>query len=200
MVIEKYFGKLIKDYENLLSEQGIDVGLKERLVQSLDDILILSIKKHILRYHKIHLKTEFREGVVSAKIAEGLEKLFFYEEKKDGSNFLRLNKLGDYNKPLNYNLILKNVKNKKHLNRIKNILSILDLNTYQDLQREVYKRFNNQDEDRRDWKNEKEYARYLWDFRNIGKKSIDIIMLHLKKMTFDFSEKSARKVYEKGSK
>ncbi|MEK6844812.1 MAG: hypothetical protein AABX44_01000 [Nanoarchaeota archaeon] len=200
MVIEKYFGKLIKDYENLLSEQGVNGELKERLVQSLDNILILSIKKHILRYHKINLKTEFIEGVVPAKIAEGLEKLFFNDRKKENSNFLRLNKSMDYNKPLNYYIISKKVKNKKHFNRIKNILRVCDLNTYKDLQRKVYKRFNNQDEGRKDWKNEKEYARYLGYFRGMGKKSIEVIILHLKKMAFDFSEKSARKVYEKSNK
>ena len=186
--MEKYFGKLIKDYENLLVREGLDGKLKEKLVDHFIDILNVDAVCFILNTYKEEvLDKEFGNSDLSSRIMGELEKALIEEPEK---------KI----KSINYAAMFKNIKNEKHLSKVKNVLNILDLSTYQDLQREVYRCFDGQNEGMIDWKNEKEYVNYLSSFRGMGKKSIDLIISHLKKTKFSFSEKSARKAYENSGK
>ena len=186
--MEKYFGKLIKDYGNLLSKQGIDGGLQTKLIEGFKDILNVDAVCFILNTYKEEvLDKEFGNSDLSSRIMGELEKALIEEPEK---------KI----KSINYAAMFKNIKNEKHLSKVKNVLNILDLSTYQDLQREVYRCFDGQNEGMIDWKNEKEYVNYLSSFRGMGKKSIDLIISHLKKTKFSFSEKSARKAYENSGK
>ena len=100
-------------------------------------------------------------------------------------------------KPLDYNSMLKNVKNDSSSTRIKNVLKASDIKTYKDLQRECYNSFINRNGDARFWKDEKSYIYYLHSFRNFGYKGIDVLISHLKSINFDFSKESAQKVAEK---
>ena len=197
--MEKYFGKLIKDYENLLVREGLDGKLKEKLVDHFIDILNVDAVCFILNTYKEEvLDREFGDSdlsnkILSNKIMGELERALIEEpDEKIENNFL--------DKPIDYTAMFKNIKNEKHLSKVKNVLNILDLSTYQDLQREVYRCFDGQNEGMIDWKNEKEYVNYLSSFRGMGKKSIDLIISHLKKTKFSFSEKSARKAYENSGK
>src|SRR3990167_9431851 len=129
--MEKYFGKLIKDYENLLVKEELDGKLKENLVEHFKDILNVDAVNFILdTYKKGVLDREFGNGDLSNKIIGNLEKALIEEpDEKIENNFL--------DKPIDYTAIFKKIKNKRHLSKVKNVLNILNLNTYQDLQREV---------------------------------------------------------------
>lgn len=154
--MEKYFGKLIEDYEQILDNEFAD--LKKKLLGNLEIIL--------------------------------------------NGKTLQENLL---DKPINCDSILKNVKNKGFLTRITNTLKILDfsenIKTYKDLQKECYEYLTTiKDKNERSWKDEKAYSYYLQHFRNVGYKSVYLIISHLKSINFDFGYESAKKSYEKSDK
>ena len=81
--MEKYFGKLIKDYGNLLSKQGIDGGLQTKLIEGFKDILNVDAVNFILdTYKKEVLDREFGNCDLSNKIIGELEKALVEERKK----------------------------------------------------------------------------------------------------------------------
>lgn len=138
--MEKYFGKLIEDYEQILNNEFVD--FKKRILGKL-------------------------EGIINGETPQ--------------ENFL--DKLIDYNS-----------MPKGRLGRIKNVLKLNEIETYKDLQREVYEYFS---PCKRSWKDEKTYFSYLSHLRNLGDKSIDVLISHLKSINFDFSKESAKKAVEK---
>ena len=172
----------MKDYENLLTEQKIYKELKEKLIKSLKDHLSLSVK-----YYEIYLKTELGEGAVSVKIAEGLEKLLSDEEKKEHPDFLRLNNQFDYNSLFNEN---PHIIGARISNRLKR-----DIQTYNDLAKNCYDFYKNPGFK---WKDDKKaYSYYLFHLRNLGEKSIKVILSHLESINFNFSKEYAEEVFKK---
>ena len=143
--MEKYFEKLIEDYEQILNNEFVD--FKKRILGKLEGIL---------------------------------------NEKTQQDDL--------HDKPLDYNSILKEVKDKRASTRIKNVLRASDIKTYKDLQKECYEYFRNRGGS---WKNEKTYISYLHHFRNMGDKSAYVITSHLQEINFDFSQESAKKALEK---
>lgn len=137
--MEKYFEKLIEDYEKILDNEFVD--LKKRILGKLEGILSEKPQKDLL------------------------------------------------DNPIDYNLLPE-----ENLVRIKNVLKCNEIETYKDLQRECYSYFK---EHGRDWKDEKTYISYLSRLRNLGEKSINPIISHLKSINFDFSEEFAKKIAEK---
>src|SRR3989344_4902950 len=112
--MEKYFGKLIKDYENLLVREGLDGKLKEKLVDHFIDILNVDAVCFILNTYKEEvLDREFGDSdlsnkILSNKIMGELERALIEEpDEKIENNFL--------DKPIDYTAIFKKIKNKRYL-------------------------------------------------------------------------------------
>lgn len=151
--MEKYFEKLIEDYEKVLVEELGEGKLKTRLLNELEIILSGKsqesqddLSNNPLDYDSLYTETNSNQG--------------------------------------NHNLYV----------RIQNALKgegIKDTNT---LTKACYKHYRNEG---RSWKNEKTYNSYLNHLRNLGKKSIEVIIFHLKSKNFDFSEKYAKKTFGK---
>ena len=145
-------------------------------------------EKAIKSYEKVLVK-ELGDGKLKIRLLNKLETIL--TKKSRGSQ----NDL--FNNPLDYDSLLETNPNQRNHNlyvRIQNALKgdgIKDTNT---LTKACYKHYRNKG---RSWKNEKTYSFYLNHLRNLGDKSIETLISHLKSINFDFSKESARKVAEK---
>lgn len=147
--MEKYFGKLIKEYRNFLSGEGI-------------------------------------QGKLQTTLVKGLENIFIQKSESD-----LLDKPFDYK-----NLFNENPKTLAV--RISNCLRGQEIETYNDFAKNCYEYVKSK---RRIWKNdESAYFNYLKHVRNLGDKSAEVILSHLKSINFNFSKEYAKEVYEKNSK
>ena len=146
--MKKDFGKLIKDYEKVLSEELGEGNLKKRLLSGLEHIFIKKSKNDLL------------------------------------------------DKPFDY-LALFNENSHNMGVRISNCLKSQEIETYKDLAKNCYENYARHSH--RSWgDDETAYFNYLSGMiRNIGNKSADAIISHLKSINFNFSKKYAKEVFEK---
>ncbi len=136
-------------------------------------------KKLIKAYEKKVLTPELGEGKLKSRLLEGLEKILKNSNKKTKDKF---------DKPFDYESLVE--QNHNLVVRIRNCLKSQDIETYSDLARNCYDFYLSE---KYPWKNENTYISYLCFFRNLGRKSADVIISHLKSINFDFSKEFAEK-------
>ena len=144
-------------------------------------------EKAIKSYEKV-LVEELGEGKLKIRLLKKLETIL--TKKSQGSQ----NDL--FNNPLDYDSLLKTNPNPRNHNlyvRIHNALKGGEIENTDTLAKACYEHYKKKS---RSWKNEKTYVSFLQHFRNIGEKSSETLISHLKSINFDFSQESARKVAE----
>ena len=146
------------------------------------------MKKHIIeaiKNYRNFLSDEGIQGKLQTNLIKGLENIFIKKSKKD-----LLDNPFDYRSLFNENSHNMAV-------RISNCLKGQGIETYNDLAKNCYENYARHSH--RSWGNdETAYFNYLSDMiRNIGNKSADAIISHLKSINFNFSKKYAKEVFEK---